>query len=982
MMADYRWLVDQIRTALISGAPGHNGHLARLATDYAEACDEAAQRLGRCHGLLQQGLRSEAIQLAEADPKLLDALAVLDFPERSDWDDLVQWRGLTPAPRLPLEAARMLKAANANEHPLRDLLERHRRLALMRAPLRLRIAVLRQLAARDPKNPIWSEDLRAFERARMQQIRDEAIEAIRRHDAEWTRRLVWEAELPDWTDRPRALALALRKADDRIRITRARIMLKDVASRLDEARNARDPLRGRIEREEWSRLAADAALAPDDPIADRAQRALDWLDDQDRRDRENREHEDAVRALERTLDDPGRVASAELKRLAHAVHARPDGLPERLRPIYITRLREAEVAEGRRRRLIAAASAAGLILAGTLIYGAAHTYVRGREAVQFATRISDMLELDEVEQAVALVKHLESSDPGLWKYAAMIEVRARVQSDWSKEQARQLDFERSLKEAARAPLRPDPPPAMLRARAMARRPTDKEEVARVTRIRDTAIREETTRRHREHSGQLDTIAKALDQIEARLKPGGPGRPADPAVLGPIADAQGALSRLLHDEPMVDAGIRERAQALSERLDELRSQKERLALRARLEDAITDAVAYTPGDRGVAKPGELADALQASVKAFPNSPRSRAFADTLRDQAVWDAIAEWSRMTADWRADALGVAPPEATIRAMQCRQFAVRHPASPDLDRTTAYGQAMEAMARRSADGEGALGKLQKLMTDPLIDNVWMVTVRVPASITGRRRYYVAGKPSSRGGTLSYMIDRNGTKRSIRVAGDWIESIVVSPQTRVAQRFRRKLLLEPTGIDWEVDLLDLMTQVRTESGMDSVLQVWLLKKVLDSSLQGSDPLQKALARLKDQVDQAGVNVDACWMDPACREANQARPGALACLLSLPDMGAFRQDALARRAAIGRLLTGHPTAIGWLAHEPGEGWRIRTGGGLPQEGELYIALASDEGRGRWKKIGVIAKGRPQLLAPGDAALAEGRPVFVVAAGQGG
>src|SRR5262249_2881194 len=158
-----------------------------------------------------------------------------------------------------------------------------------------------------------------------------------------------------------------------------------------------------------------------------------------------------------------------------------------------------------------------------------------------------------------------------------------------------------------------------------------------------------------------------------------------------------------------------------------------------------------------------------------------------------------------------------------------------------------EAMARRSADGEGALGKLQKLMTDPLIDNVWMVTVRVPASITGRRRYYVAEKPSSRGGTLSYMIDRNGRDRPIRVAGDWIESIVLSPQTGVAQRFQRKLLLEPAGIDWEADLLDLIKQVRAEPGMDPVLRLWLLKKVLDSSLQGSDPLQKALARFKDQV---------------------------------------------------------------------------------------------------------------------------------------
>ncbi len=183
-MADYHQIVEQIRTALHSGDPGHNGRLAGLASAYADACTEAAQRLGRCHRLLQQGLRSEAIQLAESEPKLLDTLAVLDFPERPEWDDVVQMRNLTPAPRIPLEPARLLNEAYADEDPLQELLRRHRRLALQRAPLKLRIAVLRQLAAQDPGSPIWAEDLRTFEQARMLEIQDEAAEAIRRHDAE------------------------------------------------------------------------------------------------------------------------------------------------------------------------------------------------------------------------------------------------------------------------------------------------------------------------------------------------------------------------------------------------------------------------------------------------------------------------------------------------------------------------------------------------------------------------------------------------------------------------------------------------------------------------------------------------------------------------------------------------------------------------------------------------------------------------------
>ncbi len=98
MMSDYHEIVEQIRTALHAGDPVHNGRLAGLATAYADACAEAAQRLARCHRLLHQGLRSEAIQLAESEPKLLDALTVLDFPERPEWDDMVRMHDLPTAP--------------------------------------------------------------------------------------------------------------------------------------------------------------------------------------------------------------------------------------------------------------------------------------------------------------------------------------------------------------------------------------------------------------------------------------------------------------------------------------------------------------------------------------------------------------------------------------------------------------------------------------------------------------------------------------------------------------------------------------------------------------------------------------------------------------------------------------------------------------------------------------------------------------------
>jgi hypothetical protein len=111
-----------------------------------------------------------------------------------------------------------------------------------------------------------------------------------------------------------------------------------------------------------------------------------------------------------------------------------------------------------------------------------------------------------------------------------------------------------------------------------------------------------------------------------------------------------------------------------------------------------------------------------------------------------------------------------------------------------------------------------------------------------------------------------------------------------------------------------------------------------------------------------------------------RPKASAFLRSLPDLSAARKDALARRAAVQRLLSARPQAVGWLAHEP-DGWQVRTGGVLPATGMLRIAVPGKDGHGEWKKIGAIDQGRPRLSVADDPSLAEGRPVFVVPADAG-
>jgi hypothetical protein len=213
-MADYHQIVDQIRGFVQSSDQTRNERLEGLASAYAEACAEVNQRLGRCQWLLQQGLRSEAIQLAESEPKLLGAIATLDFPERTDWEELLGIYALAAAPKLLVEAASLLNEAYAQEEPLQDLLRTHRRLATQRAPLRMRIGAMRKLAAQDPNNLVWADDLRAFEKARFRQVQVEAAEAVRLHDSAHVTRLLAEVQGQTWAEPPpKVLVQGLTKAD-------------------------------------------------------------------------------------------------------------------------------------------------------------------------------------------------------------------------------------------------------------------------------------------------------------------------------------------------------------------------------------------------------------------------------------------------------------------------------------------------------------------------------------------------------------------------------------------------------------------------------------------------------------------------------------------------------------------------------------------------------------------------------------------------
>ena len=245
-MPDYHQIVDQIRAFVQSTdqtRPPAGRVWRRLMP---RRVGRSSQRLVRCQRLLQQGLRSEAIQLAEVQPRLLDAIAALDFPERGEWDEVVQMYGL---PRLQ-DSRSMSLRSSTRPMPWRTLSRTccGTIAACPGAAPSARIGVMRKLAAQDPNNPVWTEDLRT--------LRNEvpADPDGSRGSRETPRCSAMGHFSANWTNRTgrsrlrRPLSRACVKSDAQFRGQQNRAILTDLETELNDAFSSFNPIRGRLAR--------------------------------------------------------------------------------------------------------------------------------------------------------------------------------------------------------------------------------------------------------------------------------------------------------------------------------------------------------------------------------------------------------------------------------------------------------------------------------------------------------------------------------------------------------------------------------------------------------------------------------------------------------------------------------------------------------------------------------------------------------------
>lgn len=286
-----------LRQALstISGYVGSNSMdvpdaLRPAAQVYAAACREVNDRLAESDRLLALSQRSEALRLVHLEPDALDQYRELAFRGADRWAEVTQAAGLDDAPRLDAEAADRLTAAVAAEKAVADTLRQHRTLALARAPLRQRLAVLRRLTAAEPANHGWREDQRLYELGRLEEMRKDLADPVRRADWAVVRELHDDLQADGWVaPKPAELVDAVRKRAAALRRQEGARLMAALGPKLDAARAAAEAAAAsgaptarpaaELDRlvAEGRAVAIDYKLAVTDPGVESVRLADEWL---------------------------------------------------------------------------------------------------------------------------------------------------------------------------------------------------------------------------------------------------------------------------------------------------------------------------------------------------------------------------------------------------------------------------------------------------------------------------------------------------------------------------------------------------------------------------------------------------------------------------------------------------------------------------------------------------------------------------------
>lgn len=743
-MADFQRVVEFLRDIRQGPLQTVTEEITQLAAEYAALCVQANERLRRCTSYLQQGLRSEAIHLAEESPNLLDLVAALDLPDQQAWMEFCQNNGLAVPPPLQLDRAAQLNEAYAQDQPMEHLLAQHRLLALSRAPVRERLGVLRKISQVDATNPMWEKDIRVFEQARLKELPAMFYSAVKNRDEGAIVALMDEVGRQHWYEPvPPDLAAAVGDAYARVQRANVEAELRKLVEPLRDAYAARSVQECQALVQRWRKKLTDAGVSQIAPeLSDEIRPVVTFIQEQARREEVLKRFRDACRAFTHLLDHdaPDQQLETVYSRLKEFNEEIPAELTQRYMAKKAGRQHSAE--RRHRVRLVTIGSVAAGVIVVMLV--SIFLYMRSSQARTAEQKINASVNLQTeagMRAAAEYVDSLRKTNPGLLEQAGVAAAVSRLQ-------AQQTEFESDTQAAAALARRGEeartsvsgvignPAASMMeigRAGDDLQRVLEETAAARKTlawadpgnrlgasestlrsslAVLKDRVASAATREMDEITGKLDKIPTERSTVE-----GASEARAQVALLTQRVNA-------LADLPLLDPEMKNAIAGLSQRIAQRRQGTE--ASRTVAEELETIRQRSD-------SPGALQAALEAFIRRFPEDPRTREFTEALSRISMGSAIEAWRVLLVSLEGRPEAPSHAVALKRLEAVNAYLAAHPDTPLGVTVAQYAEYLRQAAGATAERGTWQTAFADLAATPLLTELGVMEV------SDGRRYYTLG---------------------------------------------------------------------------------------------------------------------------------------------------------------------------------------------------------------------------------------------------
>ncbi len=962
-------LVERIKRMAAPDAVLADDMLTEAMREYEEIVERTNLRLQECDELLRDGHRNQALQKCEVEPDLFRVIELLEFPQRQLWEALVVDAGYAAPPVPLMDVVGELNEAYNLEKPLADLMRLHRLHALAGSPLRTRLDFLRKIAQKDPATVIWREDVRTYERARLQQVEEELAKAERLRDASLAAQLEREVRPGEWTiPLPPNLVENAVRVHTELRRASAKERLKKLAVELHETYGAKEFSRARQLRTAWNGQAAIAQLAPTDSLLEEVEPAFNWLDREEEKIRVAQEHKAAVAALEQALDAGlGRI---DLERCYNQVE-RTGGVSLELSNKTGERIKALEVWHKRRLAMTAFFSLVFIGCAAAGVYWYIGVRTRAAEFARQVEGLRQLVEEQKVPAADEYLTDLQAKAPANYESPEIQKLAADLQILKDKEQDRLVARERTLA-AIQAALEDNGwnrlELALLdvdQAAKLCLGDVEQREVQDLEGQVRAAIRKHQDAKDQEFVTELRAISDAVTAAS----------PSNIALIAQLKSRALSLQKMVR----VSTELTRQAEPLVIKLDSMATTD---AAR-RQELAALDKI-----DQVVGQTGPYVQALQDYAKQFPGSARSAIFTKLAQDEApLWNGVEKWNALLANWsEIDFRRVSPARAKellAEADGVLQTFGDFPAAPAIKELQPY---LEAVTKRVDDaGERSHKAMYARLDDRRVSAVDMMIT------TEGKRYYFEKQPiesTTKDDELVFKVYKDGSLNEVKRMSLPLLKIATpknvegvhqwtSPQRRV--RDQTILLLDTlTDDNWEPTFNKLLMLLDNEPQMDPLLTLQLTQIFLETGCQGSFCLQKGFKPNLDLLASVTVSIESNWFDPEDTEAVRSRKSAEETLRRLTNRETCVKASADLYSKLQKASRGTRYSVGgWLQRDLQGAWVASLPRLSPQAaGELFVIMRGEGGAVQARKVGSCNAGQAMLDDQAADLRVEGRLLYVV------